>query len=60
MDKQLYKVSDIAKMFSMRPQMVRQFCHAKGQKFAYQPIKNGNFYIDPEKFKRFLEWRTMT
>ena len=49
--------SDVAKIFGLKPAIVRQFAHARGQRFAYQPVKNGNILIDVKKFEEFLKTR---
>ena len=55
MEQKYYKVSEVAQIFSLKPAVVRQFCHAKGQRFAFQPVKNGNILIDIKKFEEFLK-----
>ena len=57
MEQKYYKVSDVAKIFGLKPAIVRQFAHARGQRFAYQPVKNGNILIDVKKFEEFLKTR---
>lgn len=52
-ERKYYKVNDIAQIFSLNPRVVRQYCHAKGQRFAFQPVKKGNILID---LKKFEEW----
>lgn len=46
---------ETAKQFGMHLDKVRNLCHARGQKFAYQLVPNGKFYIDPVKFKAYIE-----
>lgn len=58
MEQKYFKVTEVAKIYGMRPVMVRSFCHAKGQQFAFRPIPNGCFYIDLKKFEEFLARRT--
>ena len=53
-ERKYYKVNDIAQIFSLKPSIVRQYCHAKGQRFAFQPVKNGNIYIDLQKFEKWF------
>lgn len=48
---------EIAKDFGMKLDVVRNLCHARGQRFAYQLVPNGKFYIDPVKFQEFIERR---
>ena len=57
MEQKYFKVSKIAQIFDLKPAVARQFCHAKGQRFAFQPIKGGNIYIDLKKFEDFLKSR---
>ena len=49
------KAREIAEKYGMKVDVVRNLCHAKGQKFAYQIVPNGRFYIDEEKFKDYME-----
>ena len=49
-----YRVKEIAQIFSLNPKMVRQYCHADGQKHAFQVIKGGNLYIDLKKFEKWF------
>ena len=58
MERKFYKVSEVAEMFAMSPKKVREHCHAKGQRFAFQPVENGNILIDPKKYEDFLKVRT--
>ena len=57
MERKYYKVREVAEMFSMSPKKVREHCHAKGQRFAFQPVENGNILIDPKKYEEFLKVR---
>lgn len=57
MEQKYFKVSKIAQIFDLKPAVVRQFCHAKGQRFAFQPVKGGNILIDIKKFEDFLKSR---
>lgn len=50
-----YKVSKIAQIFDLKPAIVRQLCHAKGQRFAFQLVKRGNILIDVKEFEKFLK-----
>ena len=56
MDK-FYKATEIAKLYGMTAETVRNLCHARGQKFATRLVPNGRFYIDRERFEKFLEKR---
>lgn len=49
-----YKVREVAEMFAMSPKKVREHCHAKGQRFAFQLVENGNILIDLQKYEEFL------
>ena len=55
MEQKYFKVSQVAKIFGMKPAIVRQYCHARGQRFAFQPVKRGNIFIDIKKFEEFLK-----
>lgn len=57
MEQKYYKVREVAQIFGLKPAIVRQFCHAKGQRFAFQPVRRGNLYIDIKKFEDFLKTR---
>ena len=57
MEQKYYKVREVAQIFGLKPAIVRQFCHAKGQRFAFQPVKRGNLMIDIKKFEDFLKTR---
>lgn len=48
-------VREAAEKFGIKAKEIRNFCHARGQKFAYQIVPNGRFYIDPDKFREFIE-----
>lgn len=59
MEQKYYKVSDVARIFGLKPQIVRNYCHAKGQRFAFQPSgKGGCILVDIKKFEDFLKTRT--
>jgi hypothetical protein len=51
----LFKPSQIAEEFGIKAEVVRNMCHARGQKFAIRFKPNGRFYIDREKFIDHLE-----
>lgn len=55
MSRKYYKVGEVAEIFAMSPKKVRECCHAPGQFFAFQPVKNGNILIDIEKFENYLK-----
>ena len=51
---------EIANRFGMDVRMVRNLCHARGQKFAYQLNKpHGKYYIDPDQFEHFIRERRL-
>ena len=52
-----YKVSKIAEIFGLPVKMVRDMCHARGQRFAFRPVAGGNWIIDKERFEKYLERR---
>ena len=51
---------ETAERFGMKLKEVRNVCHARGQKFAYQLVPGGKFYIDPDKFQAFMERKVAT
>lgn len=56
MEKKYYKVKEIAKIFSLKPRKVRDYCHARGQRFAFQPSgRGGSILIDIEKFEKWIK-----
>lgn len=57
-EQKYYKVAEIAKIFGLPAKLVRDMCHARGQKFAFRPVPNGNFRINKEAFERHIERRT--
>ena len=50
-----YKASEIAKMYGIPAETIRNLCHARGQKFATRLVPNGRWYIDEERFKDHWE-----
>lgn len=48
-------VSAIAEKFGFKAEIVRNMCHARGQRFAYRLVPNGKFWIDPIRFKDYIE-----
>lgn len=53
-----YKVTDISKMYGIPADIVREMCHARGQRFAFRPGgSRGNFFIDIKRFDEYLERR---
>lgn len=55
MERKYYKVGEVAEIFAMSPKKVREKCHADGQLFAFQPVKNGNILIDLKKFEDYMK-----
>lgn len=55
MNQKYFKVTEVAKIFSMKPARIRELCHARGQRFAFQPVKNGNILIDITEFEKWLK-----
>ncbi len=49
-----YKATEIANLYGMTAETVRNLCHARGQKFATRLVPNGRFYIDRAKFEEFM------
>lgn len=54
MEKGWGSIKEVAEAFGMRPNLLRQLCHARGQLFASQPVKNGNIIINVKKFEKWL------
>ena len=52
-----YKVGKIAEIFGLQAKMVRDMCHARGQRFAFRQVAGGNWMIDKERFEKYLERR---
>ena len=50
-----YKATEVAKIYGITAEAVRNLCHARGQKFATRLVPNGRFYIDLEKFDEYLK-----
>ena len=56
----LKSAREIATMFGMDVRTVRDLCHARGQRFAYQLNKpHGKYYIDPDLFGQFIRERRL-
>ncbi|MCR5430971.1 MAG: helix-turn-helix domain-containing protein [Lachnospiraceae bacterium] len=58
MEQKYYKVTKIAEIFGIPAKTIRDMCHARGQRFAFRPVKNGNWLIDRAKFEKHLEHKT--
>ncbi len=53
-----FSVTQIAEMYGLTKQTVREYCRRPWQRFAFQPAgKNGKILIDKEKFDRWLAHR---
>ena len=50
-----YKTRDVANETGLPIERVRELCHTRGANFAYRVKKNGQFLIDLEKFRTFIE-----
>lgn len=50
----MISVRETSERFGIRQEIIRNLCHARGQRFAYQLVPNGRFYIDPDRFQDFL------
>lgn len=52
--------TEIAEMFNLDVRVVRNLCHARGQRFAYRLNgPKGKFHIDPVKFHEFIKERRL-
>ena len=58
-EQKYYKVSKISEIFGIPAKMVRDMCHARGQRFAFRPVAGGNWRIDKKRFEDYLERRTV-
>lgn len=54
---QYQSVTAIARIYGFKAEVVRNMCHARGQRFAFRLVPNGKFYIDPVKFQAYIERR---
>lgn len=55
MQKKYCTVKEAAEIFSIKPARLRQYAHARGQRFAVQPVKNGNLQIDIAELDKWLK-----
>lgn len=55
MDKKLLTIKEASERYSIKPARLREMCHAKGQRFAIQIVKNGMLRIDPEQFEKWYK-----
>lgn len=52
----LLSCKEISEKFGLKVEIVRNMCHARGQKFAFRLVEpSGKFYIDPVRFQNYLE-----
>lgn len=59
MRQKYHSVTDAAAMLGLNRVTILNYCHARGQRFAFQPSgKNGKWLIDLEKLEEFLARRT--
>ena len=49
----LYKAAEIAEIYGIPAETVRNLCHARGQRFATRLVPRGRWYIDSVKFEEF-------
>lgn len=54
MEQKCFSVSEVAQIYALKPAVVRSYCHAKGQSFAYQLVKSGKLLIDLKKFDKWF------
>lgn len=54
MEQKYFSVSEVALIYALKPAVVRSYCHAKGQSFAYQLVKSGKLLIDLKKFDKWF------
>lgn len=45
------KVAEIAKIYGLDPETVRNLCYARGQRFARKIVPRGRWYIDSDLFE---------
>lgn len=58
---QYLSAREISEKFGIKIEVVRNMCHARGQKFAYRLVEpSGRFYIDPVRFQDYLERKRAT
>ena len=48
-------VRQIAEMYNLPAEVVRNLCSAREQRFAMKLVPRGRWYIDSERFGEFLE-----
>ena len=56
----LLSATQIAEQYNLDVRLVRNLCHARGQRFAYRLNgPKGKFYIDSIKFQEFIRERRL-
>lgn len=56
MEKKLLTIKEASERYSIKPAILRNLCHARGQRFAFQLVRNGMIRIDPEKFEKWYKF----
>lgn len=54
MEQRYYSVNEIAQIFGLKPRMVNDFCHAKGQQHAFQFKAHRKISIDLKAFEKWF------
>ena len=54
MEQKYYSVNEIAQIFGLKPRMVNDFCHAKGQRHAFQQKAHCKILIDLKAFEKWF------
>ncbi|MBR5678018.1 MAG: hypothetical protein IKX20_07755 [Paludibacteraceae bacterium] len=49
------RTKEIAAKFGLTDELVRNLCHARGQRFATRLVPGGRWYIDDELFQEFWD-----
>ena len=52
-----YSVSQIAEIYGLTKQTIREYCKEPWQRFAFQPCNGGKILINIKKFDRWLNYR---
>ena len=55
-EQKYYSVREISQIHALKPAVIRAYCHAKGQSFAYQMVKSGKtacHILRPERRNSF-------
>lgn len=53
-EQKYYSVREVSQIYALKPAVIRAYCHAKGQSFAYQMVKSGKLLIDLKKFDKWF------